>query len=41
MRKDLLESIFEPELAYESVMDEGTYNNVSFFWEVKNYYVGN
>ena len=32
MRKDLLESIFDPEVAYESVMDEGTYNNVSFFW---------
>ena len=32
MRKDLLESIFEPEVAYESVMHQGCYNNVSFFW---------
>ena len=33
LRKDLLESIFDPEVAYKSVMYEGTYNNVTFFWE--------
>lgn len=32
MRKDLLESIFDPEVAYESVMHQDTYNNVTFFW---------
>ena len=32
MRKDLLERIFEPDLAYESVMHQDTYNNVTFFW---------
>ena len=32
MRKDLLESIFDPEVAYESMMYQDTYNNVSFFW---------
>ena len=26
MRKDLLESIYEPELAYEYMMYQGTYN---------------
>ncbi len=32
MRKDLLDSIFEPELAYEYMMYIGTYNNVGFYW---------
>tara|TARA_R100001015_G_C4442895_1_gene35853 strand:- start:54 stop:497 length:444 start_codon:yes stop_codon:yes gene_type:complete len=32
MKDNLLESIFDPEVAYESVMYEGTYNNVTFFW---------
>ena len=32
MRKDLLESIYEPELAYEYMMYQGTYNNVGFYW---------
>jgi|TARA_R100000084_G_C4566268_1_gene107019 hypothetical protein len=32
MKQDILESIFDPEVAYESVMDVGSYNNVSFFW---------
>ena len=32
MRKDLLDSIYEPELAYEYMMYIGTYNNVGFYW---------
>ena len=32
MRKDLLDSIFEPELAYEYMEYGGTYNNVGFYW---------